>query len=167
TCGNPTESRNLETLLVGKTKHQVQAILGDAVASAVQYAKDNLVPIVIEDLDLDKKKSGRSKKANRKVSMLAYSIFKSLILSKAFVSGVEVIGVNPAYTSVIGLVKFGAGYKLTPHQAAAVAIAWRGLGFGEKLTTRRLRYAFDLPVRNRLKHVWSDWRVVSRMLDRL
>ena len=56
--------------------------------------------------------------------------------------------------------------KLTPHQAAAVAIARRGLGFGERLTTRRLRYTFCLPVRNRRKHVWSDWRGVSRMLER-
>ena len=98
--------------------------------------------------------------------MLAYSAFKELIVSKAFQEGVEVIGINPAYTSVIGLVKFGFGYKMTPHQAAAVAIARRGLGFGERLTTRRLRYTFNLPARNRLKHVWSDWRVVSRMLKK-
>ena len=100
--GNPTEAWNIETLLFGKTKHQIEAILGDMVASAVQYAKNNLIPIVIEDLDLEKKKSGRSKKVNRKVSMMAYSAFKNIVLSKAFVEGVEVIGINPAYTSVIG-----------------------------------------------------------------
>ncbi len=164
--GNPTEAWNIPTLLFGKTKHQIAALLGDTVASVVQYAKGNLVPIVIENLDLDKKKSGRSSKSNRKVSMMAYTAFKNLILSKAFREGVEVIGINPAYTSVIGLVKFGAGYKLTPHQAAAVAIARRGLGFGERFATRRLRYTFDLPARNRSKHVWSDWRAVSRVLER-
>ena len=62
---------------------------------------------------VDKKKSGRSKKTNRKVSMMAYSAFRQLLGSKAFSEGVEVIGINPAYTSVIGLVKFGPGYKLT------------------------------------------------------
>ena len=111
-------------------------------------------------------RGGRSSKTNRKVSMMVYSAFRQLIGSTAFRAGVEVIGINPAYTSVIGLAKFGSGYKLTPHQAAAVAIARRGLGFGERLTTRRLRYTFCLPVRNRRKHVWSDWRVVSRMLER-
>ena len=65
--------------------------------------------------------------------MMAYSAFRNLLLSKAFQEGVEVIGINPAYTSVIGWVKFGIGYRLTPHQAAAVAIARRGLGFGEGL----------------------------------
>jgi IS605 OrfB family transposase len=164
--GNPTESWSISTLLLGKTKHQIEAILGDAIASVVQYAKNNLIPIVIEDLDLDKKKSGRNGKVNRKVSMMAYSAFRSLTLSKAFVEGVEVIGINPAYTSVIGWAKFGIGYRLPPHQAAAVAIARRGLGFRERLATRRLRYTFNLPARNRLKHVWSDWRVVSRMLAR-
>jgi len=164
--GNPMEAWSLPTLLFGKTKEQIEALLGDAVASVVRYAKDKLIPIVIEDLDLQKKKGGRSSRTNRKVSMMAYSAFRQLLYSKAFREGVEVIGINPAYTSVIGLVKFGAGYKLTPHQAAAVAIARRGLGFGERLTTRRLRYTFSLPARNRLKHVWSDWRVVSRMLER-
>ena len=165
--GNPTEAWSIATLLFGKSKHQIEAMLGGAVASVVRYAKDNLIPIVIENLDLDKKKSGRSKKTNRKVSMMGYSAFRQLLGSKAFSEGVEVIGINPAYTSVIGLVKFGPGYKLTPHEAAAVAIARRGLGFGERLTIRRLRYTFCLPVRNRRKHVWSDWRVVSRMLERV
>jgi len=165
--GNPTEAWNIPMLLFDKSKNQIEALLGDAVASVVQYAKDNLIPIVIEDIDLDKKKGGRSSKTNRKVSMMAYSAFRQLIGSTAFRAGVEVIGINPAYTSVIGLAKFGSGYKLTPHEAAAVAIARRGLGFGERLTTRRLRYTFCLPVRNRRKHVWSDWRVVSRMLERV
>ena len=111
-------------------------------------------------------RGGRSSKTNRKVSMMVYSAFRQLIGSTAFRAGVALIGINPAYTSVIGLAKFGPGYKVTPHQAAAVAIARRGLGFGERLTTRRLRYTFCLPVRNRRKHVWSDWRVVSRMLER-
>ena len=164
--GNPREAWSIPTLLFGKSKHQIEAILGDAVASAVLYAGDNLIPIVIENLNLDKKKGGRSSKTNRKVSMMAYSAFRQVLSSKAFREGVEVIGINPAYTSVIGLVKFGSGYKLTPHEAAAVAIARRGLGFRERLTIRRLRYTFDLPARNRSKHVWSDWRVVSRMLER-
>jgi len=164
--GNPVDSWNIDTLLLGKSKTQIAAIVGDAIALVVQYAKDNLVPVVIEDLKLDKKKGRGCKKVNRKVSMITYAAFRKLLLSKAFQYGVEVISINPAYTSVIGWVKFGTGYRLTPHQAAAVAVARRGLGFGERLTARRLRYTLCLPVRNRRRHVWSDWRVVSRMLER-
>jgi len=54
---------------------------------------------------------------------MAYSAFRQLIGSTAFRAGVEVIGINPAYTSVIGLAKFGTGYKLTPHEAAAVEVS--------------------------------------------
>jgi len=100
-------------LLFDKSKNQIEALLGDAVASAVQYAKDNLIPIFIEDIYLDKKKGGRSSKTNRKVSMMAYSAFRQLIGSTAFRAGVESDRHNPAYTSVIGLAKFGTGYKLT------------------------------------------------------
>jgi IS605 OrfB family transposase len=94
-AGNPSEAWNIPILLFGKTKDQIEALLGDAVVSVVQYAKDNLIPIVIEDLDLDKKKDGRSSETNRKVSMMAYSAFRQLVSSKAFKEGVEVIGVNP------------------------------------------------------------------------
>ena len=109
--GNPTEAWSIATLLFGKCKHQIEAILGDAVASGVLYARDSLIPIVIENLNLDKKKGSRSSKTNRKVSIMADSAFRQLLGSKAFSEGVEVIGINPAYTSVIGLVKFGSGYK--------------------------------------------------------
>jgi len=85
--GNPTEAWSIARCCFGKSKHQIEAMLGDAVASAVRYAKDNLIPIVIENLDLDKKKSGRSKKTNRKVSMMAYSTFRQLLGSKAFSEG--------------------------------------------------------------------------------
>jgi hypothetical protein len=69
--------------------------------------------------------------------------------------GVEVIAVNAAFTSVIGYAKFGPGYGLSVHAAAAVAIARRGLRFSERL---RSRSALPLPARNRGRHVWSDWR---------
>jgi len=53
--GNPIESWDLPTLLLGKSRGQIEAVLGDAIASVVHYAKGNLVPLVIEDLKLDKR----------------------------------------------------------------------------------------------------------------
>jgi len=37
--GNPTEAWSIATLLFGKSKHQIEAMLGDAVASAVRMPK--------------------------------------------------------------------------------------------------------------------------------
>lgn len=67
------------------------------------------------------------------------------------------ISINPAVTTVIGKVKFMARYGLSPRAAAAVAIARRGLKFGERLRSGNAR---QLPARNRRRHVWSDWRRV-------
>ncbi len=81
------------------------------------------------------------------------------------------LGVDLNPHSVIGFVKFGRGYGLSPDAAAAVAIARRGLGFGERLSSRghpgdREGSAFPLPVRTRGKHVWSDWGRLNRRLRR-
>ncbi|MDA8065092.1 MAG: IS200/IS605 family accessory protein TnpB-related protein [Thermaerobacter sp.] len=117
---------------------------------------------MVEELDFRKKKAAlreRSPRYARMLSAFAYRKFFQLLFSRAARYGVEVIEVNPAFTSVIGEVKFASGYGLSSHGAAAVAIARRGLRFGERL---RSRSAFPLPARNRGKHVWSDWRRVAQ-----
>ena len=50
--------------------------------------------------------------------------------------GIAYKKVNPAYTSVIGKVKYKEMYGITTHEAAAFAIARRGLGFNEKVSVR-------------------------------
>ena len=50
--------------------------------------------------------------------------------------GVEIIAVNPAYSSVVGRVKFMERYGLTVHQAAALVLARRYLGCSERIPRR-------------------------------
>ena len=96
------------------------------------------------------------------LSQFAYSQFYALIKAQCYRAGVELILVNPAYTSIIGKEKFSEGYGLSSHMAAAMAIARRGLGFGERLR-KKAQVRSPLPVqRNRRRHVWSDWRRLSR-----
>jgi len=96
--------------------------------------------------------------------MMAYSAFCQLIGSTAFRAGVEVIGRNPAYTSVIGQAKFESGYKLTPHEAAAVAIARRGLDLGSAHHAKAKIHL--LPTcKESTEACLVGWRVVSRMLS--
>ena len=85
--------------------------------------------------------------------------------------GVEVIQVNPAYSSVIGRVKFMERYGLTVHQATALVLARRLLGCSERIPRRwvapmgnGVQVAFIVPVRKRVKHVWTYWGVVSGQL---
>jgi transposase len=48
-------------------------------------------------------------------------------------NGIRVIKVNPAYTSIIGKLKYAPLYNIDKDTAGAYAIARRGLGFKETL----------------------------------
>lgn len=162
--GNPVAWRHIPAVTQGRRRDQVTASLAEAVADMVAWAKAEGAPIVVERLDFEKKKARLGEMGTcyaRMLSAFAYRQFGALLLSRAAREGVEVIQENPALTSVIGQVKFGPGYGLSAHAAAAVAIVRRGLRFGERL---RARSALPLPARNRGRHVWSDWRRVSQRL---
>ena len=158
----------------GKNTHQAEALIGDAVASVVQYAREVGKPIVIERLDFRQKKSaleGEARKYSRMLSSFSYGKIKAYFLSRGYRQGVEVHQVNPAYSSVVGRVKFMERYGLTVHQAAALALARRSLGFSERIPRRwvapignGVQVAFTVPVRKRVKHVWTYWGAVSGQL---
>ena len=87
------------------------------------------------------------------------------------VEGVEVYQVNPAFSSVIGRVKFMERYGLSVHQAAALVLARRLLGCSERIPRRwacpignGVHVAFTVPARKRVKHVWTYWGAVSGQL---
>ena len=84
---------------------------------------------------------------------------------------------NPAYSSsVIGRVKFMERYGLSVHQAAALVLARRLLGCSERIPRRRVCPvgdgvqvafsvpAFSVPVRKRVKYVWTYWGAVLGQL---
>ena len=62
------------------------------------------------------------------LSSFSYGKVKAYFLSRGCRQGVEVHQVNPAFSSVVGRVKFMERYGLSVHQAAALALARRLLG---------------------------------------
>ncbi len=62
----------------------------------------------------------------------AYSRFYKLLESILSNRGTYLIKVNPAYTSVIALIKYARQYGLASDEAAAMAIARRGMRLKEK-----------------------------------
>lgn len=162
--GNPVEYFSVSCVIYGKTSEQRKAIIGDAVKQIMVFAIDRRKPIVIEKLDFQKKKSALGKqgaKYSRMLSALAYTQIQAIIRARTFDAGIEVHEVNPAYTSVIGQYKFTDRYGMSKHNAAALVIGRRVLGFSESLPSQ-LYVTLPLPVRNRGRHVWSKWAVVSR-----
>ena len=96
---------------------------------------------------------------------------KAYFISRGYRQGVEVHQVNPAFSSVIGRVKFMERYGLTVHQAAALVLARRYLGCSERIPRRwvcpvgnGVQVAFTIPERKRVKHVWTYWGAVSGQL---
>jgi IS605 OrfB family transposase len=164
--GNVVEAARIPLVTYGCTSEQTTARIGEAVKKVIGMALKNTTPLVIEKLDFSNKKAqleAQSPQQARMLSSLAYARIMEILKARAWDAGIEVIEVNPAYTSVIGRYKFALRYGLSNHQAAAVAIARRGMQLGEK-PNRHMKdqVTFPLPERNRGKHVGSFWRQVAR-----
>ena len=167
--GNYLNAWRVPLVTYGRSRRQAEAIIGDAVAGVVEYARAAGKPIVIERLDFRQKKAaleGESRRYSRMLSSFSYGKVKAYFLSRGYRQGVEVHQVNPAFSSVIGRVKFMERYGLSVHQAGALVLARRLLGCSERIPRRRVApvgngdVAFAVPARKRVKHVWTYWGAV-------
>ena len=93
------------------------------------------------------------------LSSFSYGKVRACFLSRGYRQGVEVHQVNPAFSSVIGRVKFMERYGLSVHLAAALVLARRLLGCSERIPRRwvapvgnGVHVAFSVPARKRVKH---------------
>ncbi len=173
--GNLVAHWRIDLNLYGKTHDQAKALIGDAVVEVARLAQVAGKPLVIERLNFAKKKAeleAVDPALARMLSSFACNRILSNLKAAAFRAGVEVIEVNPAYTSVIGSVNHAQVRGISVHMGAALAIARRGLGGSEKPIKRSLvvparnggHVTFVLPVRNRAKHVWSQWSAIRTQL---
>ena len=170
--GNYLRAWRVPLVTYGSSTRQAEALIGDAVASVVGYAREAGKPIVIERLDFRQKKAaleGESRRYSRMLSSFSYGRVKAYFTSRGYRQGVEVHQVNPAYSSLIGRVKFMERYGLSGHQAAA--LARRLLGCSERIPRRQVcpvgngvQVAFTVPARKRVKHVWTYWGAVLGQL---
>jgi IS605 OrfB family transposase len=97
----------------------------------VDEAMDKGKKLVVEQLDFGDKKKG-CRKFRRMRSNFLYRKILEAVKSRAVRCGVELIEVNPAFTSILGKLKYEKMYSLNHHTAAAMVIARRGIGFQER-----------------------------------
>lgn len=173
--GNPLNKKTIKLNTYGKSRNQTKALIGDVCATVIAQAKEKGKTLVIENLDFQKKKMQLKEQSPvyaRMLSSLAYNNIKNNLKSQAFKNGVTITEVNPAFTSVIGRIKFSRRYGLSIHHSAALTIGRRCLKVSERVP-RHLEFipdgkcghvALSLPARNRDKHVWSSWRIINRNL---
>jgi transposase, IS605 orfB family len=118
-----------------KAENEIRKVVSDIVNYAVSVGKD----IVIEDLNFKKTKaetevakSDKGKDYNKMIHLFDYSRYKSTFEGCCYLRNVNLIKVNPAYTSKIAGQKYCNQRKLVIHQGASFVIARKGQGFVDK-----------------------------------
>jgi IS605 OrfB family transposase len=101
----------------------------------VKFAKEKNKAISIEDIkNLPKGKRGNGKAKLRKIlQFFSYRRILKKIESLAINEGIEVVKVNPAFTSIIGMMKYCPQYFIDKDIAGAYVIGRKALGFQEKI----------------------------------
>ncbi len=149
-------------LISGLSKNFNTQQLVDACLELATLAAKYACPVVCEELDFSKKKEQireKGRKYARMLSSFAYSKLYQLLESILSNRGISLYKKNPAYTSIIGLVKYSRMYGLSSDIAAALIIARRGMNLSERLPASVSAY---LGVNPR-KHVWSGWSKLNKL----
>ncbi|MEW5817975.1 MAG: IS200/IS605 family accessory protein TnpB-related protein [Spirochaetota bacterium] len=162
--GNFLRYGKIPFYLEGKATGQVNKILEAAAIGLVKIAREARKPLVGEELDTRNSKARLAygnKVRNRKITQFAYQKMDRSIESRANKEGVGVIRKDPAYTSVIGKLKYMRAFGIPIHSAASYVIGRRGMGLKEKVPAA---YRKTIPEANIKKHHWSHWRFLHRHL---
>ena len=128
------ERVSLDELLEGNSEKR-EYLSWQVAHQVVEIAKRERKAIVVENLErLPKGKRGDGlPKLRQKLQKWAYKGLLQKIEIVARRNGIQVIKVNPAYTSIIGKLKYAPLYNIDKDTAGAYVIARRGLGFKERL----------------------------------
>jgi IS605 OrfB family transposase len=119
--------RNLHSYRKGRRDDYASFKLDKVIHYCINKGKG----LVIEDLSFDQSFS-YNKKRNRKLNQLKTSML-TMLERKCARHGIAVRKVHPAYTTIIGSLKYSWSFNLSNHILASYVIARRGLGFMEPL----------------------------------
>ena len=134
--GNPLQHRTFDLPLHYKNEAQRAAVIGDTVRDLMDFAVQQGKAVVIEKLDFQQKKRQYQKQDHpqyaRMLNAFAYGKIKDLIETQSIKRGICLYKVNPAYTSLLGRMKYRDRHGFSDHHAAALVIGRRHYGFQEK-----------------------------------
>ncbi len=159
--GNIKDKGKISFQWKGFSSGQRQVIMRNLVVKLTDMAFNYQCPIAIESLDFSKKKasmSEASKLYNTMLSNLSTGMFREAIFSRCQRFGIGLHKVNPAFTSVIGMIKFMPRYGLNSGTAAAMTIARRAMSMSERAPVCLVR------PEDRTRHPWATWNGVARFL---
>lgn len=150
------------------TKHQNNNSISLAVKELMKLSVELNKPIVIEELDFSiKKKSLKAsnnqyiKSKNKQLSSFAYSKIIELIKSRAEDNFIEVREVNPAYTSMIGSIKYSSRSRISVHHSAAICIGRKGL-FNKITIVKEYSEKYEKVYNKKVIKEYKEKRISSR-----
>lgn len=128
------ERLSLDKLLEGSSEKR-EYLSWQTAHQVVESAKRERKAIVVENLEklLKGKRGDGLPKLRQKLQKWVYKVLLQKIEIVARRNGIQVIKVNPAFTSIISKLKYAPLYNIDKDTAGAYVIARRGLGFKERL----------------------------------
>ena len=147
--------------MIDGTSSENAASMARTVKEIIEYAASKGKEAVIEDLDMrDSKKNAwdRNKKLNKILGSFPYARFERSVSYWCIECNTSYTNVNPAYTSVIGTLKYASRRCVPSHQAAAYVIGRRGMGFHERVPREYLPYLPGMEASE-----WSKWACLNKI----
>ena len=128
-------------------------LIGNLLVKVFRWAKKfGVNTVVSEGLDRFKKDNDTNAKYNRATHNFCKEKMIKTIKSRALKEKFVHIEVFPAYSSIIGAIKYQKMYGLNTHEAAAFVIGRRGLGFNNEKIPKELSKSLKLKGRRQ----WKD-----------
>lgn len=143
-------------------------LIGELAKGYVLEARSEGAVIAVEDL-----KFIRDKEVSAKMNRISHSFMYRRLLQaierncKRY--GVELIKVHPAFTSVIGRLKYQPQYHINVHQSAALVIGRRALGTHTEKVPRaliKLCISKKKQVGFRQMSNWKQWSAIKKSLTK-
>lgn len=141
--GNPVgAAERIDIDMTGSTSRR-DAQVRHAITKLIHYTRrHHITAIAVEDLDFaDARAIGREalgrgargKRFRRTVSGIPTAVFRHRLAGMCHAAGVELLAVNPAYSSIWGAQHWQRPYhNVTRHQAAATVIGRRAQGYSAR-----------------------------------
>lgn len=137
-------------------------LVGEMAKKVVLMAKEKGYALAVEDLKLKNDKSVTAK-FNRISHGFIWSNFLKAVDRCAAREGAPVIKVKPAFTSIIGILKYQQMYGISSHESASYVIARRGLGFEhEKIPKILLDKLVKKKHEFKLITNWKQWSAAKK-----
>jgi IS605 OrfB family transposase len=138
--GNPAGAAERIDVDLSGTSARRDAQVRHAITRLIHYTRRHgITTIAVEDLDFaDARATGREtmgrgrrgKRFRRTVAGIPTAVFRNRLAAQTTAAGIELLAVNPAYSSIWGDAHWRTPYEnVTRHQAAATVIGRRAQGF--------------------------------------